>query len=189
MLRNMTLSYGRDVQQSTKAITGIYFDGRRDTTLVKVNKNGKWYGDTGVEDHYVLVEEPGGDYLTHFTPSSGRSIDIASSILKVIEDLGARDSTTVVGCDSRNTNTGCKAGVIRRLEGGLQHPVNWFICMLHTNELPLRHLFKTLDGPTSGATCFCGPIGSELQHCEAKSVVNFEKITCENGIPVSTRTC
>lgn len=173
----------RGVKQSHKFITGIYFDGRRDVTLVKVNRNSKWYGDTIVEDHYVLVEEPGGNYLTHVTPLSGKSTDIASSILKVIRDADAGDCISAVGCDSTNTNTGCKAGVIRQIELGLQHPVNWFICMLHTNELPLRHLFKTLDGSTSGPLSFSGPIGSELKHCEEKSIVNFENIACYHDMP------
>lgn len=181
---NLRKNLQRDMHQSTNAITSIYFDGRRDTTLVKVNRNGKWYGDTAVEEHFVIVEEPGGNYLTHVTPSSGRSSDIANSIVTVITELDANDNILAIGCDSTNTNTGCKGGVIRHLEVALRHPVNWFICLLHTNELPLRHLFTTLDGPTSGATTFTGPIGLELHHCELKPIAKFTKITSLHSMPV-----
>ena len=173
-----------NVQKSCESITGIYFDGKRDNTLIKVSKNDKWYGDTTVEDHYVLVAEPGGHYLTHVTTTSGRSTDIATSILTALRELGATDTITAIGCDSTNTNTGCKAGVIRQLEIAFGHPVNWFICMLHVNELPLRHLFLHLDGRTSGASSFTGPIGTDLQHCEQKAIVKFKEIECGNNMPV-----
>ncbi|KAK0057091.1 hypothetical protein Bpfe_013455 [Biomphalaria pfeifferi] len=113
---NLRKGLQRDMRQSPKGITSIYFDGRRDTTLVKVNRSGKWYGDTTVENHYVLVEEPGSSYLTHVTPSSGRSTDIANSIVTVIREQDASDSILAKCCDSTNANVGSKGGVIRHLE-------------------------------------------------------------------------
>lgn len=104
--------------------------------------------------------------------------------MTVIRELGATDTITAIGCDSTNTNTGYKSGVIRQLEIAFGHPVNWFICMLHVNELPLRHLFLHLDGRTSGASSFTGPIGTDLQHCEQKATVKFEEIECGNNMPV-----
>ena len=38
----------------------------------------------------------------------------------------------------------------------------WSICLLHTNELPLRHLFTDLDGPTTGANSSQGVIAKLL---------------------------
>lgn len=177
-------SLQRNVNQSNDTITSIYFDGRRDKTMTKIKNNDKWYGDTTVEDHYVLVTEPGGYYLTHVTPTSGKSGDIANCILTVIGDHDAGETINSVGCDSTNTNTGCKAGVIRHIEQSLKRPLNWFICMLHTNELPLRHLFMYLDGTTSGASTFTGLIGKEIQHCEARQIILFEPIVCASNMPV-----
>ena len=37
------------------------------------------------------------------------------------------------------------------------------MCLLHTNELPLRHVFAALDGATSGPDIFAGPIGKKIQ--------------------------
>ena len=34
--------------------------------------------------------------------------------------------------------------------------------MLHLNELPFRHLFEEIDGPTTGPKSFTGEIGKEL---------------------------
>ena len=34
------------------------------------------------------------------------------------------------------------------------------LCMLHTNELPLRHPIKQLDGPTTSKDGFTGPVVS-----------------------------
>ena len=36
------------------------------------------------------------------------------------------------------------------------------ICALHTNELPLRHLFEANDGKISGKASWTGPIGKML---------------------------
>ena len=141
--------------------------------LCKVKKDDKWYSDVSIEDHYVLIAEPGDEYLTHVTVPSGKSSDIANSILAVINEHRLNDSICVIGCDSTNTNTGIKGGVIRHLELSLGRPLQWFICMLHTNELPLRHLFVHLDGVTSGANSFSGPIGKALGTCESKPIVSF----------------
>ena len=59
----------------------------------------------------------------------------------------------------------------------LQRPLQWDICMLHLNELPLRHIFSTLDGSTKSPDKFSGPIGSMLNALVAQwQVVNFKSI-------------
>ena len=51
--------------------------------------------------------------------------------------------------------------------------MQWFVSPLHSNELPLRHLFNLLDAITSGPRSFIGPNGKEPQKCETKAVVSF----------------
>ena len=157
-------------------ITALYFDGRKDRTLTQVEVNHRWYRESKFEEHYVFVSEPGGRYVTHFTPKSSKSADIANSILEVIKGSSLEDSIAVIDCDSANVNTGCSSGVIRRLEEALKRPLQIFVCMLHTNELPLRHLFLNLDGFTTGATTFSGPIGRAFHECEKMPVVPFASI-------------
>nr|CAI5836871.1 unnamed protein product [Callosobruchus analis] len=50
----------------------------------------------------------------------------------------------VIGCYGTVVNTGRKNGVIVQLERKLGRPLQWLICMLHANELPLRHLLHFL---------------------------------------------
>lgn len=176
------------VRQSMKegkggVITSIYFDGRKDRTLMKVKVNDRWYSDKKSEEHCVVLTEPGGEYLTHTIPSSSKATDIATSIMDVMNDRNITDDVVVIGCDSTNINTGCVGGVITCLENSLRRPLQRFICMLHTNELPLRHLFQQLDGGTSGATTFTGPIGKAVQLCENKAVVQFVAITDGETLP------
>ena len=79
-----------------------------------------------------------------------------------VKQLGISESMQVIGCDSTNVNTGCRGGVIQILERDLRRPLHWCICLLHTNELPLRHLFQKLDGPTTGDKSFYGHIGQAI---------------------------
>lgn len=70
-----------------------------------------------------------------------------------------------VGCDSTVVNTGINGGVVRLLEKSFKQPLRWFICVLHINELPLRHLFDYLDGSTTDPRAFSGAIVG-IKHCK-----------------------
>lgn len=83
---------------------------------------------------------------------------------------------SVIGCDGTVVNTGFKAGIIRLMEEEFNKPIQWFICQLHFNELPLRHLLLHLDGKTTGPKCFSGAIGSQLQICETMPITEFTVI-------------
>ena len=77
---------------------------------------------------------------------------------------GATESCQIVGGDSTNSNTGWQGGTHAHLERLLGHKVFWVICMKHTNELKLKHLIESLDGPTSSKDGFTGPVGKLLAH-------------------------
>ena len=87
-----------------------------------------------------------------------------------------------IGCDSTPVNTGIKAGVVWLLEKSFKKPIQWFICLLHINELPLRHLFDYLYGPTTGPRAFSGTIGKALQTCDKNPVVHFEPIKSQESL-------
>lgn len=167
-------------------IPGLYFDGRKDKTLVTVKKGDKWYRKRQIEDHYVIVSEPGSIFFGHITVQTGSARTIKDSIIKYLHNKSVDLSDlSVVGCDGAVVNTGSKGGVISLLEAEIKKPLQWFICALHSNELPLRHLLLHLDGQTSGPRCFSGPIGCELQQCEKKPVVKFAVIP--TILPVITK--
>ena len=55
---------------------------------------------------------------------------------------GINQTIIVIGSDSTNamTGSGNDGGLLTHLEKRIGRKCFWSICMLHTNELPLRHL-------------------------------------------------
>ena len=88
------------------------------------------------------------------------------------EKIFSMTPLVAIGCDGINVNTGVKNGVIKQIGNALGSPMHWFVCMLYSNDLPLRHLFNALDGKTSGPRSFTGPIGKWVQKSETKAVVS-----------------
>jgi len=175
-----------------KEISGLYFDGRKDKTRVQLKKGTKYYARTISEEHITLVCEPGSQYLGHVTPSGGDAKNIQKSIVKFLSknDIDTRQ-LVAIGCDGTNVNTGASGGVIHLLESELGRPLQWLICMLHANELPLRHLIQKLDGVTHGPKGFSGVIGRALTTCEELPIVkflpiNFEDCPVLDAIDIST---
>lgn len=79
-----------------------------------------------------------------------------------------------IGCDGTNVNVGKFGGIIRLLEKQLNKLLQCIVCLLHMNELPLRHLFARIDGATTGPNTFSGKIGKLLEKCENEPVVKFQ---------------
>lgn len=65
-----------------------------------------------------------------------------------ISDMGIRClvyqkvSNPAIACDETVVNTGVKGDVIRLLEEHLKKPLQWFVCLRHSNDLPLGHQKK-----------------------------------------------
>jgi len=161
-------------------LRGLYFDGRKDKTLLQENIGGKLHRRTVIEEHIVLIEEPDSNYLGHIAPVRGSAECIKQAILDFFEERKiSMELLAVMGCDGTAVNTGHKGGIIRLLEVHLKRPLHWFICLLHTNELPLRHLFEQLDGSTTGPRSFSGELGTQVQRCENMPMVKFQQIECD----------
>ncbi|GBO21436.1 hypothetical protein AVEN_61386-1 [Araneus ventricosus] len=60
----------------------------------------------------------------------------------------------------------------------LNRPLQWLVCQLHANELPLRHLFAHVDRTTTGPRSLTGEIRTSLAGCEKLPVVSFTPIEC-----------
>jgi hypothetical protein len=61
--------------------------------------------------------------------------------------------------------------------------LQWDICILHLNELPLRHIFMKIDGTTKGPDKFSGAIGSQLNGNVSKwGVAKFRQIINPNFV-------
>lgn len=157
---------------SKEGIKALFFDGRKDKTSCSSLVNPACII---VEEHITLIEEPNSVFLGHVTPEGSSSKKKLSSIIDFFFDHDiSLESLSAVGSDGTNVNTGINGGVIRLLELYVGRPLQWIICMLHCNELPLRHLLMHLDGSTSGPDTFSGTVGKALKNCQDLPVVNFE---------------
>lgn len=161
-------------------LNALYFDGRKDKTLKIIKKSGKCYRTLIVEEHISLIQEPGSIYLGYVVPNVGTAKGIEISIAEFLsrEEILLHE-LMAIGCDGTNVNIGKNGGIIRLFEKRLQKPLQWIVCLLHMNELPLRHLFLHLDGCTSGPKSFSGPLGKALETCEQLPVKKFQPIDGE----------
>ncbi|GBN79846.1 hypothetical protein AVEN_76905-1 [Araneus ventricosus] len=157
-------------------IKSLYFDGRKDETVQQISGHRKLTS----QAHVALIEEPGSKYIGHISLTAGESVkEIAHCVIKFTKtNTMSLLSQSVIGCDGTNVNTGWKGGVIRLLETYVGRPLQWKLCMLHTNELPLRHLILEMDGCTKGPYSYSGAIGLLLIDCEKTPVVKFDQIDC-----------
>lgn len=88
--------------------------------------------------------------------------------MKCLNDKSIRLSLLLaVGCNGTDINTISQGGVICDLKLQLKKHLQWFICQLHANELPLWHLLKHFDGETTDYQAFSG---KQLQYCEKLTV-------------------
>ena len=168
----------RKLLQETKIMEntrGLYLDGRKDKTLIQViETDGSKRQRTTREEHFSIVIEPDSRYFDHVTPSSGSAKNINEEIMGCMQEKHADVATiAAICCDSTSVNTGSSGGVIRMIEKSLGKFLLWIICLVHINELPLRHLFCYLDDATTEPRAFSGKIGKALQDCETLAVVNF----------------
>ena len=163
-------------EMKSKPVAALYFDGKKDATITRVQKGDKFYTKTVIEDHYVILEEPGSAYLGHEVPYSGHGVSLGLTMFRFCKSMGWEATLKVAGVDGCNVNVGNKEGALVYLEKLLGKPLQWFICMLHGIELPLRALIKKLDGGTSGPSSLKGPIGSTLEEDLTElEVVAFQK--------------
>lgn len=161
----------------------MYFDGRKDQTLIITKKGNTSYSSTIVEEHITILSEPGCVYIGHVTPQSSNADDISKAIFDFCsQNAIVCDYIKIIGCDGTAVNTGSKGGVIQKLKEKLRRPLQWFICLLHFNELPLRHLIQDLHDATRGPRQFKGAIGSKLEGCEKLPIVQFKSV--QNNLPL-----
>ena len=67
-----------------------------------------------MDDHIAVVAEPGGQYLTHFTPASGKAHDIFKELQSVVNEVGG--DIVAIGADGTAVSIGKNGGVCRLFE-------------------------------------------------------------------------
>ena len=136
-------------------VSCFWFDGRKnDTKVILVNEDDEEFPGVRKETHYTIVEEPGGEYLTHLTPEGGKGQDIANAILTWLEESSQLEGLKILDADGTAVNMGPRNGALHLIEEGLERKAQWNICKLHINELGLRHLIADIDGLTNSENTF-----------------------------------
>ena len=116
-----------------------------------MEKGSKRYRQAVIEEHISIDKEPDSVYISYVTPVRGTVKSIETSINgALLSQKFNLDNFMSIGCDGTVTNAGKFSGVIRTFKKRLQRPLQWIICMLNLNKLPLRNLFNKLDGVTTG---------------------------------------
>ena len=69
-------------------LTGLYFDGKKDVSLVNEIEGNKFFRRKVTEEHISQLKEPGGKYIWHFTPVTGSSRSILGGTVKFTVDNG-----------------------------------------------------------------------------------------------------
>ena len=87
---------------------------------------------------------------------------VDKAIYKRLEHTDLQNGLSVVGSDGTAIMIGKHHGSIAILKELLQRSLQWVFCLLYTNKLPLRLVFKHLDVVSISPNTFLGPIGKEL---------------------------
>ena len=126
-------------------VEGLYFDGHKDKTRNQIIKGDQFHPITETEEHIALIREPDSEYLGHLKTSSGTILHFTRSILDFV-DQKKIDTIPLVAieCDDTIVNTGLRGAFLDCLKTILRS--RCIVCLLHANELPLRHLLVHLDG-------------------------------------------
>ena len=173
-----------------KDVIGISFDGRKDITRTYIpDRKGTLHPRLVKENHISVTLEPSGEYVGHVTPEEPTFPEKpaqkeAEAVFSLLKDNGVSESCLIIGGDSTASNTGWKGGSMAHLETLLGHKCHRKVCMLHTNELPLRHLITKLDGATSSGSGFTGTVGKMLPNVEKMELnTEFEALTEGEALP------
>ena len=173
----------------SSGIDAIQFDGKDEKAKAWVTLECGTRVIRHVKEDHITLTDCQGEFLMHFTREKVEGVRagkvIALRIASFLETFGINATLKLIGADSTNLNTGSKEGAIALLEQKLGKRLVWSICMLHTNELPLRHLIQQLDGPTGSGNTLTGPAGRLLPQTQSLPYnPNFEPLSC--GDPLVT---
>jgi len=112
-------------------IAAVFFERRKDLTLVKEKVEDKWYSSKRRGDHYVAIGEPGTIYLDHLTlqhwTGAWTGAAIADGLENAMKAMGIADNLIAIGADNKAVNTGHKNGAIHLLECRLGRTLHWFV--------------------------------------------------------------
>lgn len=160
------------IEKETKVeptIKTFSFDGKRNCVLMTEKKGNVLHPRKRNELNIIILKEPESLYLGYaVSTNTEKSVDISNLLIQFFSDKKLNiDNLYGVLCDGEPKNTGKKNGIIRHLEITLKRPLHWFICLLHFNELPFRHLFDKIDNSvTTGPKTSTGMLAKAIENVD-----------------------
>lgn len=177
--------------ENVSTLEAFSFDSRKNKARATDRKDDRNYPRVVDENHVVILKQPNSVYLGHAViPPNSKAPEKAKVLIDFFEGKNiSLDCLLAVSCDGEPTNTGRNEGIIRTLEKHLNRPLHWFVCLLHFNELPFRHIFTKIDGATSGPRTSSGPISKEISTCENSLVLFTSKMVIQHIINYVVLLC
>lgn len=159
-------------QCNNSDLLAFSFDGKKDNSIADLKIDDKLHRRIVKESHMVILREPHAEFLGHVTVTAEDAGTKQRELYKFFDEKQINLSSLIgICCDGEPTNTGTESGILRRFEIALKKPLHWFVCLLHFNELPLRHLFAALDkSVTKGPRNATGPLAKLIETCEQHPV-------------------
>ncbi|GBN43745.1 hypothetical protein AVEN_58266-1 [Araneus ventricosus] len=88
-------------------LKGLYFDSRKDSTLIEERIDTKRYTRKAKKERLCFIEELGSRYITHLSPSFGAAKQISATIIGYFKGITRYLSQLLaIGCDGTSVNTG-----------------------------------------------------------------------------------
>ena len=156
---------------STSNLICISFDGKVSNILQPKTKVIK-------QDVITVTSEPGGHYLDHFVPENAKGVTLGEYLFHLLNMYDSNKSLSAALVDGTGSNTSPDVGAIFTLETLLERPLSWLVCMLHFNELPLKHIEDKYVGKTAGPELRKGVLGEKAYKINKnlRKMVNFKMI-------------
>lgn len=160
-------------RQTDSCIVAFSFDGKKDNSLTREKIDGKFHQNMVKEPHLVILKEPDAELLGYVNLGTEENAKAKHRKLNEFFSNKGLSIEQLIGIcsDGEPANTGADNGVLRLFEKQLNRPLHWFICLLHFNELPFRHLYAALEKTvTSGPRSASGKLFNDIQECEKLQV-------------------
>lgn len=157
-----------------ESIIAFSFDGRKNDSLTREKIGDRYYTTMEKEPHIVILREPHSSLLGYVN-LKGKGETAIAKTNELIEYFTSNnlslDNLIAVCSDGEVTNTGTTGGILRLIEVHLDRPIHWFVCLLHFNELPFRHLYNAIEkSVTTGPRTGTGLLAQKIEICNELQV-------------------
>lgn len=157
-----------------ESLIAFSFDGRKNDSLTREKINEVYHTTMRKEPHLVVLREPHSS-LIGYVNLEGKGETSKAKQAELIAFFKSKnlslENLIAVCSDGEVANTGTHGGVLRFIERYLDRPIHWFICLLHFNELPFRHLYNAIEkSATTGPTRSTGSLAQRIDICNTLQV-------------------